>query len=85
MSEANSTAPRVFVSLDMQLPSIWILPVTLAEGYRVSARELHAGLKSLASRPPDNLMARALLAGFTVEAALKSFLATRLRDPEVLR
>jgi hypothetical protein len=66
------------------LPSLAILPVTTAEGYRVSARELHAGLKSLASSPPENLQARALLAGFVVEAALKSFIASRLHHSDIL-
>ena len=55
---------------DITFPSLAILLVTPAEGYRVSARHLFDGLDSLASKAPNNLMARALLAGFVVEAAL---------------
>jgi hypothetical protein len=61
-----------------------ISPVTPADGYRASARQLLCGLESLVVHPPDNLMARALLAGFVVEATLKSFLAGRLHRSEIL-
>src|SRR2546430_14405575 len=74
----------VSVSIHIEQAPDSIAAVTSAERYRVSARELHAGLKSLASISPDNLMARALLADFVVEAALKSFLAGRLHHSAIL-
>ena len=63
----DSANQGVIGSANVTLPSLAILPVTPAEGYRVSARHLHAGLKSLAATTPDNLMARTVLAGFAVE------------------
>jgi hypothetical protein len=50
----------------------------------VSAQQLFAGLESFASTAPDKLMPLALLAGFVVEAALKSFLANRLHHSDIL-
>jgi len=60
-------------------------PATPRDGFRVSAQSPFLGIETLAQQSPVPLMACAVLAGFAVECALKSYLVTSFVSARALK